>query len=144
MHIKNHLNDGNENCAFILIDLDNFKKVNDTLGHIEGDVLLMETAEKLKQLCLVNGQVGRLGGDEFVIFIKDLENKTLLKPFAEEIINKLSKTYKLKNEQIKVTASVGIAISDKENCTFSKLYHSADKALYNSKYNGKNTYTFFC
>ena len=144
MHIKNHLNEKNENCAFILIDLDNFKKVNDTLGHIEGDVLLMETAEKLKQLCLVNGQVGRLGGDEFVIFIKDLENKTLLKPFAEEIINKLSKTYKLKNEQIKVTASVGIAISDKENCTFSKLYHSADKALYNSKYSGKNTYTFFC
>ena len=144
MHIKNHLNEKNENCAFILIDLDNFKKVNDTLGHIEGDVLLMETAEKLKQLCLVNGQVGRLGGDEFVIFIKDLENKTLLKPFAEQIINKLSKTYKLKNEQIKVTASVGIAISDKENCTFSKLYHSADKALYNSKYSGKNTYTFFC
>lgn len=143
IHIKNYLKQKNKTCAFILVDLDNFKKVNDTLGHIQGDVLLMETAEKLKQLCISNGEVGRLGGDEFVIFIKNLENKNLLKPFAEEIINKLSKTYNLENEQIKVTASVGIAISNEENYTFSKLYHSADKALYNSKYNGKNTYTFF-
>lgn len=142
-HIKAYLKNTNEKSAFILIDLDNFKKVNDTLGHIEGDILLMETAEKLNHLCLSNEEVGRLGGDEFVIFIKDVKDKNSIENLALKIINKLEKTYKTPLEEIKVTASIGISISDENNHTFSNLYHRADKALYDSKYRGKNTYTFF-
>ena len=142
-HIKTYLEQNNHTTAFILIDLDNFKKVNDTLGHIEGDVLLMEVAEKLKQLCSQDDEVGRLGGDEFVVFVKKFNNTQYIENLVSQIISKLEKTYNTDSEQIQVTASVGIAISNQENCTFSKLYHAADKALYASKYKGKNTYTFF-
>ena len=142
-HIKTYIEQTNGKSAFILIDLDNFKKVNDTLGHIEGDILLMETAEKLKQLCSSDDEVGRLGGDEFVVFIKNPKDIEILENLACQIINKLQKTYNVGSEQIKVTASIGISVSNEVCSTFSELYHSADKALYTSKYKGKNTYTFF-
>lgn len=103
----------------------------------------METAEKLNHLCLSDEEVGRLGGDEFVIFIKDVKDKNSIENLALKIINKLEETYKTPLEEIKVTASIGISINDENNHTFSNLYHRADKALYDSKYRGKNTYTFF-
>lgn len=140
--IKEYLKTQTATCAFILIDLDNFKKVNDTFGHIEGDILLIETAEKLKQLCMINGDVGRLGGDEFVMFIKYISPEQDFKPLVSKINSQLTHSYVTESkETITVTASIGIAISNSENNDFTSLYNIADNALYESKRKGKNTYT---
>lgn len=145
-HIESFLQCKNttQASAFILIDLDNFKKVNDTLGHIEGDVLLMETAEKLRQLCTNEGEeAGRIGGDEFVIFIQNAESQSYIERIVRQITKQLYKKYESEQGDIIVTASVGIAFSNDKFHTFSQLYNNADIALYKSKNAGKNQYTIY-
>ncbi len=139
--------------ALLLLDLDNFKMVNDQLGHTEGDFLLVETAEKLKQICRSSDEVGRLGGDEFLVLAKDVAEgyvtplvsriEEKFHGFAEEIVQKLEKDYQLKNGVLKVTASIGVAVFPKDGTTFADLYHRADIALYQAKRNGKNTYALY-
>lgn len=139
--------------ALLLLDLDNFKMVNDQLGHTEGDFLLVETAEKLKQICRSSDEVGRLGGDEFLVLAKDVAEgfvpplvsriEEKFHGFAEEIVQKLEKDYQLKNGVLKVTASIGVAVFPKDGATFADLYHHADIALYQAKRNGKNTYALY-
>ena len=134
----------NEISAFILLDLDNFKSINDTFGHIKGDIVLMEAVEHIKHICRKDDEVGRLGGDEFIIFLKDVKNIENVKRFTQRIIDKLKKSYSFETDKtVTIGTSVGIAISPLHGNDFQTLYHLADIALYQSKRNGKGRYTIW-
>ena len=134
----------NEISAFILLDLDNFKSINDTFGHIKGDIVLMEAVEYIQHICRKDDEVGRLGGDEFIIFLKDIKNIENVKRFTQRIICKLKKSYSFETDKIvTIGTSVGIAISPLHGNDFQTLYHLADIALYESKRNGKGRYTIW-
>lgn len=129
-----------EDSLLLLLDLDNFKQVNDQFGHIEGDNLLIDTAEKLEHFCRNTDKVGRLGGDEFIIFLR-LERINELDPLVSRILKGVRKEYKQSGISVEVTASIGIAHCPRDGTSFAELYHCADIALYDAKRKGKNQYS---
>lgn len=138
----------NEHYIFYMIDLDNFKKVNDTLGHIYGDKVITDTAARLKELFPVNTMIGRLGGDEFAVCtcfeaFDDASLQNFMKQKAELIKEKLQATYIYDNLSVDVTASIGIASAPEFGTDFESIYQKADKALYLSKRSGKNRYSIY-
>lgn len=120
-------------CAFMMIDLDRFKGVNDTLGHAVGDRLLGRVAERLASLMSDNEACGRLGGDEFGIVVKDASDQARIDKLAARIIEELSLPYDVDNHILYVGASVGTAIGPRDGNTAEMLIRSADLALYRSK-----------
>lgn len=143
--IDEYLNGDGKNkiSAIIAIDIDNFKSVNDNLGHLIGDKVLVEIAQKLKTLFRYTDIIGRFGGDEFVVFLKDLspEQKDF-KKIANDILNSLRAKIE-NNEYCKISASVGIAIYPKNGLNFQQLYKNADDALYRAKKSGKDSWKLF-
>lgn len=126
---------------FGILDLDNFKQINDKFGHSYGDKVLIETAEILKNNSIFRGFWGRLGGDEFVFFF--LKNKNInLDKFFYSLIQKLAREYEKSGEKIKISASIGITENFVED-TFEDLYTRADKMLYEVKFSDKNNYKFY-
>ncbi|MCA1661633.1 MAG: EAL domain-containing protein [Novosphingobium sp.] len=123
-------------CAFLMIDLDRFKAVNDTLGHLVGDQLLELVSERLKRLITDNELVGRLGGDEFAIVIKDASDATRVSAVAQNVIDSLSAPYEVDHHTLFVGASVGSALGPRDGATVETLMRSADLALYRSKDEG--------
>ena len=120
-------------CAFMMIDLDRFKAVNDTLGHPVGDRLLQRVAERLGQLMSANEMCGRLGGDEFAVVVKDATDTVRVDLLAEAIIEHLSRPYEVDQHTLYIGASVGVAIGPRDGRTADALVRSADLALYRSK-----------
>jgi diguanylate cyclase (GGDEF)-like protein/PAS domain S-box-containing protein len=120
-------------CAFMMIDLDRFKAVNDTLGHPIGDRLLQRVAERLAQLMSANEMCGRLGGDEFAVVVKDATDTVRVDLLAEAIIETLSRPYEVDQHTLYIGASVGVAIGPRDGRTADALVRSADLALYRSK-----------
>lgn len=129
--------------AFILIDLDDFKAVNDQLGHIQGDIVLMEAVNCMKQMCGVYGEIGRLGGDEFILFLKEHGNPMMIEELVGQMMQMLRRTYQMNEQSVQIGASAGIAIYPDHGTTFHSLYHAADQALYRSKSKGKGSYTIW-
>ncbi len=131
-----------ENGAFVMIDLDNFKYLNDTYGHVTGDEAICEVARLLEGAISGKGFVFRLGGDEFGLFINSTERgeveKVVVDVFGEYNVEAVKKDY-LSNSSL----SVGIAISPEDGESYAALYAAADKALYCAKRNGKNGYCFY-
>ncbi len=126
---------------FGILDLDNFKQINDRFGHSYGDKVLIETAEILKSNSIFRGFWGRLGEDEFVFFF--LKNKNInLDKFFSLLIQKLAREYEKSGETIKISASIGITENFYED-TFEDLYIRADKMLYEVKFSDKNNYKFY-
>lgn len=133
----------NTDChAFIILDLDNFKTLNDTLLHKTGDKALQEVAKILQGTFSKEDLICRLGGDEFVVFIKKTDEQQI-KNILDELIGKLTLTYEKNNKAVKISASAGVALAPKHGTNFSKLYQSADQALYKAKRNGKSMYCFY-
>ena len=126
-------------AALFIIDLDNFKKVNDIFGHLTGDKILMEAAKNLRNIVRKTDILGRMGGDEFVLLLENISKIEDIKKIAEKINKALIKTYSKNNKDITISASIGITIIE-ENMTVRKVYKKADKALYRVKYNGRNSY----
>lgn len=126
--------------ALLLLDLDHFKAVNDTYGHMEGDNLLKTIGSILSQSVQVSDIVGRLGGDEFIIYLQNLSDERDACNKADEICNNIISLSKKKPEWSKITVSIGIAFAPKDGQTFEELYANADKALYFSKEHGRNQY----
>ena len=120
-------------CAFMMIDLDRFKAVNDTLGHPVGDRLLGRVSERLSQLATSNEIVGRLGGDEFAVVVRDASDPARVERFAGQIIESLSRPYELDQHTLYIGASVGVATGPRDGRTTEMLIRSADLALYRSK-----------
>ena len=126
-----------------MLDMDNFKAVNDNYGHIAGDETLKIFAGTLKKFAGEGDVLCRIGGDEFMIFVKDVTEKSELGSRAAEIISGFQKKFAALSFEIECSVSIGIAQTPEDGLEFNKLYNSADKALYYVKQNGKNAYHFF-
>lgn len=130
--------------TMLMLDLDNFKTVNDTFGHQTGDEVLVDFAAAMKKVVGEKGFLCRIGGDEFSIFIKHMVQKDDAKNFAIDIIESFKRQIEEKEYGKIVTTSIGIAMKNKEDkIGYVELYNRADKALYLSKNNGKNIYKFY-
>ena len=127
-------------CGFLMIDLDRFKAVNDTLGHPVGDRLLAQVAKRLQLIMTDNELCGRLGGDEFAVVVKDASDSRHLATLAHRIIETLSRPYNVDDHTLYIGASVGSAVGPVDGDTVELLMRSADLALYRSKDRGGNTH----
>ncbi|MBO4336097.1 MAG: diguanylate cyclase [Desulfovibrio sp.] len=127
--------------SFILIDLDNFKDINDTLGHAAGDQVLRRTANVLKAFFDHYDVVGRFGGDEFIIYVPGLTDNTIIRDKMRSLVKLLRYGYNLEgNDTLFVTASIGVAVCPKDGSTYRTLLHNADLVLYEIKETGRNGY----
>lgn len=128
--------------AFFIIDIDNFKGVNDNLGHKIGDDVLKDLADNLKRLFRKSDIVGRWGGDEFIVFMKDLDfsNLHVASKIATNLCNTMNKTVTYNDISQNISLSIGIVFT-KDNINFTELYQKADEVLYTVKENGKNGFS---
>jgi len=130
-------------CATMLLDLDRFKQVNDTLGHPAGDALLKQVAERLLKIVGDREMVSRLGGDEFQIILPDIEDRGKLGDMAAEIIASLSQPYSVEGSRCIIGVSVGVAIAPFDGLSSDDLVRNADLALYAAKGNGRGRFAFY-
>ncbi|WP_414900069.1 putative bifunctional diguanylate cyclase/phosphodiesterase [Sphingomonas flavalba] len=135
-----HADQWRTRCAFMMIDLDRFKAVNDTLGHPVGDRLLGRVSERLRALMSENEMCGRLGGDEFAVVVRDASDSARLERLARRIIEELSRPYEVDSHTLYIGASVGTAVGPRDGRSVEMLIRSADLALYRSKDAGGSTY----
>jgi len=131
------------NCAVMMIDLDRFKHVNDTLGHAAGDELLKQVAERLRRAIDRDCEIGRLGGDEFQVILPDVDDRGVLGELASKIISILRQPYSLEDGRCVIGASVGIAIVPHDGVSRDEIERAADLALYAAKNGGRGQYRFF-
>lgn len=129
--------------AMFMIDTDNFKQINDTEGHMIGDIVLTEMASGMRKIMRDSDIVGRIGGDEFTIFMKNISSVQDAEKKAEELLYMFSHLFQKEKSALKVTCSIGIAIYPKDGRTFKEMYTKADKALYKAKSLGKNNYVIY-
>jgi diguanylate cyclase (GGDEF)-like protein len=128
--------------ALLFIDLDQFKQVNDTLGHPCGDQLLCAVAERLREMLRPEDFVARFGGDEFVVFQQNIHSPDDAASLARRIVDRLSERYKIDNHLVEIGASVGIAMTSR-GVGADTLLKNADMALYRAKADGRGTFCFF-
>ena len=129
--------------ALLFMDLDRFKKVNDTLGHEMGDKLLAETSDRLRQIVRHSDTLARLGGDEFVLLLEDSENPNHDAVVARKILEQLTPPFNIGSHQLYVTASIGISRFPADAVDVKGLTSCADAAMYHAKARGKNTFQFY-
>ncbi len=141
--LLNEAKRNNDKTAILFLDLDDFKKVNDTLGHEIGDKLLKESAKRLNYVVRKEDTVGRLGGDEFIVLLRGLTDDHNALTIAENLLKVFRKPFKIGDRELILTLSIGIAISPDNGNTASDLLKSADTAMYQAKALGRNTYSFF-
>ncbi|MEL7447337.1 MAG: EAL domain-containing protein, partial [Pseudomonadota bacterium] len=130
-------------CAVMMLDLDRFKHVNDTLGHAAGDELLKQVAGRLKRAIDCECEIGRLGGDEFQVMLPDVDDRGVLGEIAMKIIAMLKQPYSLEEGRCVIGASVGIAVAPHDGVTCDEVVRSADLALYAAKNGGRGQFRFF-
>jgi diguanylate cyclase (GGDEF)-like protein len=129
--------------ALLFIDLDQFKQVNDTLGHPCGDELLCAVADRLREMLRPEDFVARFGGDEFVVFQQNIKSEEDAAGLARRIVDRLSERYEIDNHLVEIGASVGIAMTSPPGISADTLMKNADMALYRAKADGRGTYCFF-
>ena len=130
-------------CAVMLLDLDRFKNVNDTMGHPAGDALLKLVSQRLQRTVGQMGQCGRLGGDEFKVIIPGRADLDRLAELAQDIIRVLSQPYSIEGQRVVIGASVGIAIAPDDGDSSEAIIRNADLALYAAKDGGRGRFHFF-
>lgn len=128
--------------ALLFVDLDQFKQVNDTLGHPCGDQLLCAVSERLREMLRPEDFVARFGGDEFVVFQQNIHSADDAAGLARRIVDRLSERYKIDNHLVEIGASVGIAMTSR-GVSADTLLKNADMALYRAKADGRGTFCFF-
>lgn len=137
-----------ERHALLLIDLDNFKGVNDTLGHAYGDQVLAKIGSILRATFSSEDFLGRIGGDEFCVFMNSspedgVQYEDYVSAKCAEICEAFRNNYTGDNADYKISGSIGVALFPKDGATFEEMYAASDKALYVSKNSGKDTYSFY-
>ena len=141
--LMNAANRSKKKVAVLFLDLDDFKKINDTLGHDTGDKLLKETASRLLKGVRLSDTVGRLGGDEFIVLIGDINTPDDARPVAQALLDKISNAYNIDGRELILTTSIGIAIYPDDGETPTELLRCADSAMYQAKALGSNTYAYY-
>ncbi len=130
--------------ALLFIDLDHFKEVNDTLGHDSGDRLLIEAARRIRECVRESDTVARFGGDEFTVLLPELNADTAhLERILQDVLNTLARAFHLGEEQVFVSASIGITMYPQDATEVEILFKNADQALYAAKGAGRNRFSFF-
>ena len=132
-----------ENFALLCFDLDDFKMINDTMGHVVGDRVLIETARRLKQAARDIDMVARLGGDEFALIAVDVRTDDEAKAIAERVVALFGDSFESAGQERSITISGGVALSPVDGADIESLLRNADSALYATKRSGKSGYTFF-
>jgi diguanylate cyclase (GGDEF)-like protein len=140
--VEKELQNPDSRHALLVIDLDNFKNVNDTHGHLFGDKVLQRFAYMLRKIFRKADIVGRIGGDEFIVFMTNTTN-VITATRAEEICHECKRDYLLGSADTAVTPSIGISFYPEDGNSLEKLYQKADSALYISKNRGKNRFTIY-
>jgi diguanylate cyclase (GGDEF)-like protein len=134
---------GAPKIALLLVDLDRFKAVNDTLGHPVGDELLRKVAGRLRTAIRQTDMLARLGGDEFAAWIPASDDSDVLARLAGRIIDLLGRPFLIEGMQVNIGASLGIAVAPQDGTTYEALMKTADLALYSAKASGRNIFHFF-
>ena len=133
----------NISSAMLYLDLDGFKKVNDTYGHHNGDLLLVAVAERLKDSIREADTIARIGGDEFAILLRNTSSHSDIKSTVEKIQTALAQPIILSDNEVKISASIGITMIPQDGTDPDMLLTNADNALYKSKNQGRNTFRFY-
>jgi diguanylate cyclase (GGDEF)-like protein len=129
--------------AILFIDLDRFKEINDTMGHDMGDVLLIQTAERIKECVRESDTVARLGGDEFTIILSGMKEHGDVERVTRNILRRLAEPFALGADIAYVTASIGITLYPHDGRNIDELLRNADQAMYSAKDHGRNRYQYF-
>lgn len=132
-----------QTLALIYVDLDDFKRINDSLGHATGDKLLIEASARLRSAVRKEDTVGRLGGDEFIVIIDQIESIKDVAAIAENLINSFRKPFNIENRELLSTATAGVALFPNDGKTPEELLRYADSAMYYAKEAGRNNFAFF-
>ncbi len=130
-------------AALLYLDLDEFKRINDSMGHDVGDALLMKVAESLRQCVRHQDTVARMGGDEFVILLTDIDGMSGASAVARKIMETMSHPVQLLKNEILITPSIGITLAPADSLNADILLKNADMAMYKAKGSGRNNYQFF-
>jgi diguanylate cyclase (GGDEF)-like protein len=133
----------NNKYALMFLDLDRFKLINDSLGHVTGDKLLIQVAQRLKVVVGKNGFVTRLGGDEFVIFFRRVSTATDMVVLADKLVKTCREPYVIEGKELSTTTSIGVVFGGERYLSYTELIRDADVAMYKSKQAGRNRYTIF-
>ena len=129
--------------GLLLIDLDHFKEVNDTLGHTAGDQLIQQVAQRLQNTLRASDTVARLGGDEFAVVLNHLTQPIVAAELAQKIIHELTEPFAIGDESVFVTASIGIALFPNDGRSLEELFRHADQSMYQAKAQGRNRFSFY-
>lgn len=141
--IEECINANQNQGAFMMLDIDNFKQVNDTLGHLYGDAVLSELAHTLKSLFRDADIIGRVGGDEFVVFMTNINDLAVIRTKAERILSAFKRSIKKENAEQSISCSIGVSVYPRDGRAYDELMLKADSSLYFAKSSGKNRYTIF-
>jgi diguanylate cyclase (GGDEF)-like protein len=142
-HVVHRSKRNQESAALMFLDLDGFKRINDTLGHDSGDELLRQVAQWLQGCVRDDDSVARLGGDEFVVLLSRISNPDAATKVAETILRRLCQRIRLSDHEVGVTVSIGITMVPHDSEDPGTLMKYADLAMYRAKEKGRNTYQFF-
>jgi diguanylate cyclase (GGDEF)-like protein len=142
-HAFDHARRNRDHVAVFFLDLDNFKAINDSMGHGAGDALLRETATRLQRLMRDSDIPGRLGGDEFLVISEKLKCPEDAEVIAHKITKAFQRPFQVDGREVYATTSVGIAVYPGDGDSAEQLLQSADTAMYQAKSQGKNVYRFF-
>ena len=132
-----------EMAGLMVLDIDNFKTINDTMGHLHGDLVLSQMGSTLKKLFRSDDLIGRIGGDEFVILLRDIPDVEILEGRCKSLLETLGIMLKKLTADLPVSCSIGAAIVPDHGTDYEELFARADEALYVAKHNGKNQYRFY-
>ncbi|MEZ5689422.1 MAG: EAL domain-containing protein [Caenibius sp.] len=130
-------------CAVMMLDLDRFKQVNDTMGHQAGDDLLKQVAERVQAVIANRGEIGRLGGDEFQVILPDIDDRGKLGEIAEKLIHIVSQPYPIGDKRAIIGTSIGVAIAPYDGVEQEEIIHASDLALYSAKNGGRGQFRFY-
>lgn len=129
----------NEKCALLMIDIDDFKVVNDTMGHLFGDAVLSDLSASIRGETRSSDLVGRIGGDEFLVFLKNIPSAQTALQKSQRFLSVVQDLFREKKNKIAISCSIGISLFPAHGHNFRSLYQCADIALYQAKGKGKNT-----
>lgn len=132
-----------QGVALMILDIDNFKKINDTLGHRHGDQLLLEAGHRIEQCIRESDTVARLGGDEFLVLLEDTKQMASTEQVAEKVLSRFKQAFNAAGQEMSLSASIGITLYPDDGDSPEELLRNAETAMYKAKEKGKNLFHFF-